>query len=276
VIPNSSTSDIIVRPLFVHFLPELMDAHGLPTGMAVVIDILRASSTIVTALRNGASSVHPCASAAEARLIRTGEPAATVLLGGERHGVRMEGFDLGNSPAEYTPEVVAGRTIAFTTTNGTRALLACGRSSRILIGCFLNLSALVSRLMETDVPVHLLCAGTDGLITGEDVLFAGAVVRRLTDDSSHRLHQRVAWQLNDCAEIALSHWCSVEQCMATRNSTAEDVVAQRFRTARGGVNLLELGYDSDLVLCSRIDTTDVVPEFDHASSRLVRHKRHIV
>ncbi len=169
----------------------------------MVIDILRASSTIVTALSRGAAAVLPCLTVEEALSIRDRHPPGTVLLGGERGGVRIEGFDLGNSPREYTAEKIRDRFVGFTTTNGTRALLRSLEATKIFVGSFLNLSRIVDVLSDSALPIHLVCAGTDGQITGEDVLFAGAVCQRLTGNDSAGGSSFV---LTDSAEIALSMW----------------------------------------------------------------------
>ncbi|MEX0717106.1 MAG: 2-phosphosulfolactate phosphatase, partial [Planctomycetaceae bacterium] len=105
----------------------------------------------------------------------------TILLGGERLGVAIEGFDLDNSPASYSPARVAGRTIVFTTTNGTRAIERARQADRILIGAFSNRAALVEALVDEHRPVHFLCAGTDGQVTAEDVLAAGMLVTSLAE-----------------------------------------------------------------------------------------------
>ena len=135
----------VLQPLNVHFLPALMNTANLAGGTVVIIDILRASSTIITALHNGAKRVIPCGTSDEARKIREPSQADAVLLGGERGGVLIEGFDCGNSPTEYAPHRVAGKTIAFTTTNGTQALLKSAAAETILIGAFINRQAVVDR-----------------------------------------------------------------------------------------------------------------------------------
>src|SRR5690242_5734390 len=111
------------RPILVHLLPTLFEPADLRGGVAVVIDVLRATSTIVQALAAGATSVVPCGEIDEARAIAAKAAPGSVLLGGERKGVTIPGFDLGNSPGDYTSDVVTGKKLIFTTTNGTRALL---------------------------------------------------------------------------------------------------------------------------------------------------------
>lgn len=246
------------RKLSVHLLPDLCPPEILRGGTAVVIDVLRASSTIVTALQNGAIAVSPCGSPEEAESIREQFGADQVLLGGERGGVRIEGFDLGNSPAEYTREVIAGRLLAFTTTNGTRALLRSLSSRNILIGCFLNLSAIVQRLRGETGDLHLVCAGTDGVVTGEDVLFAGAVATELGYGSADD------WEPNDCTEMSVRLYRSV----VDGSPDCCDAVQQFLRETRGGRNLLSLGFDADIRLCSQFSEADVIPEFDAQDGQL--------
>ena len=240
-----------MQSLSVHFLPALMHAESLFGGTAVIIDILRASSTITTALLNGASCVIPCGSTDEARQIRQASPINSVLLGGERGGVLIEGFDCGNSPTEYPSSRVSGKTIAFTTTNGTKALLKSAAAETILIGAFVNRQALVDRLHASQRAVHLVCAGTDGEITGEDVLFAGAVVEALLASRNDR------WELNDSARIARAFW---QQSISGETREALTAgIESAMRQTHGGLNLIDLGYDNDINLCSAVDSIGVVP-----------------
>ena len=159
----------------------LMQERDLPQTVCVVFDILRATSTMVTALGNGAAAILPVAEITEALSIRNYQ--REVLLAGERDGVRIEGkltggvsFDLGNSPREFTTPRVNGKTIVMTTTNGTRALRACAPASAVLLGSFLNLRA-TAQFIENHAPAHLLlvCSGTLDQTAYEDLLGAGAL-----------------------------------------------------------------------------------------------------
>lgn len=243
------------RQLFVSLLPSLLDASRLAGGSAVVIDVLRASTTVCAALHAGASRVVPFASVDDARrfaerLSDTSggrRPSETgPLLGGERQGVKIDGFDLGNSPLEYTKERVAGRTVVFTTTNGTRALLAAGTAERIYMGCFANLDALCDRLAKDPGDVHLICAGTDGQITLEDVDAAGEIATAL--------QQRVTTLSlgNDEAAIAMT---------LSRTASGDAARSQSLEMSLGGRNLAELGYNADVEFCARIGSAPVVPMF---------------
>ncbi len=155
----------------------------------VVFDILRATSTFVTALHHGAEAIIPVSEIAKAVALR--QQQSDVLLAGERDGIRIRAalaggvdFDFGNSPREFMPDKVRGKTIVSTTTNGTRALRACGDAKMILAGSFLNLSATAKFLTKLQPEeVLLVCAGTGEGVALEDVLAAGALIELLVGES---------------------------------------------------------------------------------------------
>jgi 2-phosphosulfolactate phosphatase len=178
-----------------------LDERDLKHTACVVIDVLRATSTFVTALANGAEAVIPVIEIAEALELRRRQPG--VLLSGEREGLRIGGvltrgveFDLGNSPREFTPGKVVGKTIVSTTTNGTRALRACARAACVLVGSFLNLAETADAIAKLEEE-HLLlvCAGTGEGAALEDVLAAGAFCELL-------LSKQRTFELHDSAELA--------------------------------------------------------------------------
>ena len=185
-------------------LPALAK-RDLRDATCVVFDVLRATSTFVTALHHGAKAIVPVSEIAEALALRQRQP--DILLGGERDGVRIRAaqtggidFDLGNSPREYTPEKVRGKTIISTTTNGTRALRACTGAQTVLAASFLNLGATAQFIRQLQpAQIVLVCAGTRENIATEDVLAAGALGEMLLRDSGGRA-------VSDSAEIALSAW----------------------------------------------------------------------
>ncbi|HTQ39282.1 MAG TPA: 2-phosphosulfolactate phosphatase [Pirellulales bacterium] len=280
--------------LSVHFLPSLTTPEELAAGVVVVIDVLRASTTITAALAAGAREVIACAEVEQARdraaelgrrrpateKILVAAAAETIgsttsampamraakpepLLGGERGGLPIDGFDLGNSPCEYTPQVVAGRSIVFTTTNGTKALMACSASQQVLIGSFLNFSA-VSRKLTGEWPIHLLCAGTRGRVTREDVLFAGALVERLAG----RIVEEGA--MNDEARMARDVWRHAMGNIRLPGRRANQRLAEVLKDTQGGSNLIGVGLSRDIVDASEIDLYDFVPVFDAAHWRIVR------
>jgi len=225
-------------------------------GIAVVIDVLRASTTIVTALFHGASSVLPVLSVTDAK-----EAAAHGgrLLGGERGGVRIEGFDLGNSPLEYSADRVRGRSVVITTTNGTAALHACRDSREILIGAIVNRTSVadaVRRLARDGDRVHLVCAGTDGAVSAEDVLAAGAIL-----DAAR------AAGPGDVLDPAALEAREFFRRVAAGGDVQAALVAE-FRRSPGGANLVDLGMQADLPACAAIDSLPIVPRFDAASGSL--------
>ena len=147
-----------------------------PEACAVAVDVLRASTTLAVALRNGAARVVPFAATDEALAFRLANPGS--LACGEREGRIVPGFDLGNSPFEYTPERVAGHTLAFASTNGSRAMLAAQRCRRRLLVSFANLSASLD-VLAAERDVWIVCAGKEGRSAREDTACAGTVAERL-------------------------------------------------------------------------------------------------
>ena len=137
-----------MQELRVHNLPELVDEADLAGSTVVVVDLLRASTTICQALASGAVEVVPFLTI-EKTLAAAAKNRPSVVLGGERGGRRINGFDLGNSPAEYTPAAVGGRRVLLTTTNGTRALHHARLADRIVVGAMVNRSAVAARAMFT-------------------------------------------------------------------------------------------------------------------------------
>ena len=146
------------------------------SAVAVIVDVLRSTTTLTVALDHGAARVVPVATPAEGFALRTRAPNA--LLCGERVGRRIEGFDLGNSPYEYEAARVEGRDLIFASTNGSRALLAAASARARILAAFVNLAAVVERL-GGEREVAILCAGTSGEFALEDAACAGLLVRRL-------------------------------------------------------------------------------------------------
>jgi 2-phosphosulfolactate phosphatase len=229
------------REIQVHFLPAQVKNGSLQGCIAVAIDVLRASTTIVHALAAGCLAVRPCLEIDEARALADSLPAGKVLLGGERGGKPVDGFDLGNSPSEYTAQRCRGTTIVLTTSHGTRAILRAAEAERVLVGAFVNYSAVCEVLGQTTNAIHLVCAGTDGEPALEDILLAGAFVDFLSEAGEVHLNDsaRVAW---DCFE---------------HHGQALDGSLQ---LGKGGTRLLELGYEADIRSAALVDRFNLVPE----------------
>src|SRR4051812_5947941 len=163
------------QPLvFVHLLPDLIPPGALSGGVAVVVDVLRATTMMVHALSAGCVAVIPCGEIDEARRVAAGFPPGEALLAGERQGLPIDGFDLGNSPDSCTRETCRGKTLVMTTTNGTRAVLASLDAERVVIGAFPNFAATALLVHADRRPIHVVCSGTDRCISYEDSLLAGA------------------------------------------------------------------------------------------------------
>ncbi|MHC4877904.1 MAG: 2-phosphosulfolactate phosphatase [Planctomycetota bacterium] len=240
------------RQITAHLLPTLFEPQDLRGGIAVAIDVLRATTTLVHGFNNGMAAMYPCETIDDAIAYRD-QHGPEILLGGERGGEPIDGFDLSNSPHEWNRETVGGRTVAFTTSNGTRALLRSAEADRVVTGSFANMSAVVRFLESSDLPVHLVCAGTNGHIATEDVLFAGAVIERLSGGREPKL--------NDGAQIAWNHWRTASQ--------GEDALFSALSKGIGGQNVLRLKLDADMRVAATIDPVDLVPEFS-PQSRLLR------
>lgn len=223
-------------------------ARDLRETTCVVIDVFRATSTMITALAHGAEAILPVAEIRDALALRAQRPE--VLLAGEREGRRIRAdqadgidFDLGNSPREFTRETVRGRTIVMTTTNGTRAFRACAGAGRVLAGAFLNLGALAAHLrVSPPEKLLLVCSGTVDGAALEDTLAAGALCDLLVASCA-------AGQLADSALIA----------RAAYHAHASDLFSA-VRQARNGRHLLSMpDLAPDVPGCLERDCFDLVP-----------------
>ena len=238
----------------VYFLPALFEPAELSGKTAVVFDVLRATSVMIESLANGAKQIIPCASIEDA--IRTrdelSDPSQT-LLGGERNGLKIDGFDIGNSPVEVTANTVADKTLVMTTTNGTVAIAHCRHAEKILIGALSNVTALARALLNTE-NVALVCSGTGGEVTAEDVLAAGAVVDRVLQQRAANNGEHVDVELNDQAQIARGLWCNIDPDQPS--------LVSALRESKGGRNLLRHGkkrFELDIERAAELDRHDFVP-----------------
>jgi 2-phosphosulfolactate phosphatase len=210
-------------PVNVAFTP----AEAAPAAVGVVVDVLRATSTIAQALASGYERVLCCAEIDEARALRAELPGS--LLGGERQAIRVEGFDVGASPREFLE--ARARTLILSTTNGTRAILETARRcERVLLGSLLNLSAVARAAAGADVAI--VCAGFQGGFALDDVYCAGRIVQLLEGERTHA-------------------------------ATATELLARAFPRANDGLNARTYGppgLEDDIAYCAQEDLLDVVPE----------------
>ncbi|KAF0193816.1 MAG: 2-phosphosulfolactate phosphatase [Bacillota bacterium] len=218
-----------------HELPLVTD---MAQYTAVVIDALRATSTITTALHNGCGRIFPVSTVAEAAALKEQMPHA--LLAGERQGAKLSGYDLGNSPFEYAPEAIAGREVIFTTSNGTRTLVACESAGLVVVASFLNRSAVAKAVQATGRDILIACAGHHGKLAAEDLACAGAIIVTFIE------HQ--AYQLTDGALAALAIYGAWHDSLPA-------LLGQSF----SGRNVASLGYEDDIAYCAQLDVFNVVP-----------------
>jgi 2-phosphosulfolactate phosphatase len=209
----------------------------------VVIDVLRACSTIVTALDRGARAVMPVPDMAQAGKIASNLDPDVYRLGGERGGKKIEGYHLGNSPPEYTQDVVEGRDIILNTSNGTRALEQAKEADTLIAACFLNAGRVVDFVRRTADAVTIVCAGRQNRLALEDTLCAGLLLDRLWDRNE-------PYPVTDSAHTAY-----------TLYHTDRDDLDNALRGANHAERLAGQGREADLDYCFRIDAVPVLPYY---------------
>lgn len=212
----------------------------------VVVDVLRSGTTVATAIHNGVRAIVPAASTEEALRIANSIGRQDVLLCGEREGRRIGGFDLGNSPAEFSTDVVGDRTLVMTTTNGTHTLSALSTAGIVYVGALVNLTAIAARLGEDGGDPLIVCAGRRGRVSVEDALCAGLLVQAVLRD--RRRNKLPRPELGDGAGAARA---------LARQLVPVDT---RFlRNTAAGRSLVAIGQAGDIKLCARLDTIREVP-----------------
>ena len=226
--------------LYTSLSPALLNLYDVSSSIVVIIDVLRATSTIATALNNGAKSIIPVDSVAEC--IKLGKQME-VITAGERDGQIAEGLEYGNSPFTYPKEFIAGKTLVLTTTNGTRLLhMALSENAKgIVTGSFPNLSAVCNYLTAQKQNVILACAAWKDRVNLEDTLFAGAVINRIKDDFS----------IN----------CDASRIAETLYSEAKGDLFEfmKIKDASHYHRLMNFGLEKDIRYCLTEDTDNVLP-----------------
>ncbi len=235
----------------VYFSPASLDELALRDKIVVVIDVLRASTTITYAMLAGAREVIPVASVAQAMKIVGNLHSTSTILCGERGGKRVEGFKLGNSPAEYTEEAVAGKALILSTTNGAVALTKAKHARVCFVSSFVNASATVSALgtlehIENE-NVVLLCSGSEMEFALEDATYAGMLITKLAAVYSNP-------SLNDSARAALSVY----------HQYGSDI-PRTLAACDHGRTLTALGFESDILMAAEIDSVPLVPVLEQTA-----------
>lgn len=225
------------------FTPVAADELYFTGKTTVVIDVLRATTTITTALQNGAKEIVPVATVEFAVKVSGGMFGGQTLLGGERNTKKIEGFALGNSPLEYTGDIVSGKSIILYTTNGTKAI-AKAKFSEALVTCsFNNISAISSFLINLNEDAEIVCAGKSNNFSMEDTVCAGRLIAEI---------------LKNKEDILLSD--SARASIALSKSFGKSILKMLKESEHGKI-LLENGFEEDLKYCSKLNNSDAIPYF---------------
>jgi 2-phosphosulfolactate phosphatase len=233
------------------FTANEIDEVAVKGKSVVIIDVLRVCTTIAYALSNGCERIIPVDTVEAATNLTASLDKKVTLLGGEKEGRRIDGFNLGNSPAEYAPEVVKGKTIIMATSNGTRAIWRSQAAKEILIASLVNMTSVADHVAKLDV-LTVVCAGKQGRFAMEDAVCAGMLVYRLAEDNN--------LDLSDGAEAARALY------KLNRQS-----IAKLLRECEHGRYLSRLGFEGDLDVCGKIDSLKILPIVKEG--RIDRQKR---
>jgi 2-phosphosulfolactate phosphatase len=224
-------------------IPQEITEDKMKDRTVVVIDVLRASTTICRALKSGAKEIIPMDSPASAIELAASLSSDNVLLCGEREGVIIEGFDLGNSPSEYVPDRVKGRTLIFSSTNGSRTIVRSRSASDSIVGGFVNIQVVHDYLSGSLDDLVILCAGKWLQFAMEDCVAGGLLIEKL-------LESRENVELNDganTARILYQHF--------------NDSILEMVKSSSHGRYLESIGMGKDLSLCARLNSIPVLPRF---------------
>ncbi|HEY3373235.1 MAG TPA: 2-phosphosulfolactate phosphatase [Prolixibacteraceae bacterium] len=219
--------------------PAIYDKHADDHNLVVIVDILRATSSICAAIHNGVKSIIPVATVDEARAMKQ----LGYLVASERDGYVLDFADFGNSPFNFTPEIVKGREIVYSTTNGTRCIHMASHSKAVIIGSFLNITSLANWLIQQNSPVLIFCASWKDRFSLEDTVFAGALAERLLNSGKFESNC-------DAVTASLDLW-----------SIAKDDLLGYIQKAAQKGRLASKGLDDCIEYCLTADQTTVVPVF---------------
>jgi 2-phosphosulfolactate phosphatase len=218
---------------------------------SVVIDALRATTTIITALENGAKEIIPVGTVEFAVKVSGGMFGWQTLLGGERNTKKIEGFALGNSPLEYSAEIVAGKSVVLYTTNGTKAITKAKFSYKLFICAFLNISVLAKHLALLNQDLEIICSGRSNNFSMEDSVCAGKLISEIE-------------KLN--ADLILSD--SARASKSLSKSFGKNIL-KMMRESEHGKILIENGFEEDLKFCSKLNSSNVIPYLNGQTIKLL-------
>lgn len=239
------------------FSPLMVDELFFTHKTVAVIDVLRATSTITTALANGAREVFPVGSMDMGSKVFSSFTGGKSLRGGEKNMKRIDGFNLGNSPLEYTHEIVNDKSVILFTTNGTKSIVKTKFAANVYIGSFLNISAVVNQLITLDGDIEILCSGNHGSFSLEDALCAGKMVSMLVEKVSEI-------EITDAASAAV---------VLSKNLGKN--IKKTIMQCDHGKLLIENGFEDDLVHCSKIDWSNELPYYKSNVIKLMRSEEQV-
>lgn len=224
--------------------PHNVDELYFSQKTSIVIDVLRATTVIVTALENGAREVIPVSSVDFAMKVSGNAFGGQTLLGGERNTTKIEGFNLGNSPSEYTNESVVGKSIILYTTNGSKAIVKAKFSENLFVCSFKNLKAIAAHIAKLNKDTEILCAGSNGMFCIEDTVCAGRLINEINTIANDI-------ELTDAAKASV-----------VLNNSSGDNILEMLKNSEHGLKLINNGFESDLKDCSALGVSDVIPVFN--------------
>ncbi|HEY8464281.1 MAG TPA: 2-phosphosulfolactate phosphatase [Bacillota bacterium] len=222
--------------------PQALTNQVFADKKVVVIDVFRATSTIITALAHQATEVIPVNEPAEAIELMRSIGTQECVIGGEHKGFKIDGFNLGNSPAEYTEDVIGGKKVILCTTNGTKAVKRAQSADEVLIGAFLNIQSVIDNLRSSNQDVLVVCAGREQHVSLEDLTCAGMIIQALSSDQGV--------ELTDAALIA--------RLVAGQ---AQPELTSFLKNSEHGRYLMEIGMTADVEACAVLNKFAILPRY---------------
>ncbi len=214
----------------------------------IILDVLRATTTMTIALANGAKEIIPTESIATA--VRVAKGSKNSLLCGERNGKVVEGFNLGNSPLEYAPDVIKDRSLIFSTTNGTLAIIKSKFAKVCILGSFINISAVVDFVNSVNEDFTIICSGKQNDFCLEDAVCAGMIINKLSAGRNLELGDSEIAVLNLCNDLAMM-----------LNVPSQEKLLKLFHSSEHGKHLSRIGFEKDLEISSKLDSYPFIPIF---------------
>lgn len=217
--------------------PKLIDHYDVTDKIVVVVDILRATTMITTMFNNGLAKLIPVKSLDEAQEYKKNE----YLVAAERNGKKVDFADFGNSPFEFTSDKIKDKTMVYSSTNGTQTINLAAESGQVIIASFLNLSSVTNYLIKQEKDLLILCAGWKGDFCTEDILFAGALAKKLIDTRSFTFY-------SDAVQASIDLW-------SVANADLKSYITKLYQYKR----LIKFGFKEIVEYCFNSDLTDVIP-----------------